>query len=61
MKKRKLKIRWTCSDFVKHSHRWKWSVWLCGRWQYLIALFGRDKIYNVDKNGTIVGIQSKSK
>lgn len=34
MKKRRLQMKWTCSDFVKHSHRWKWSAWLCGRWQY---------------------------
>ena len=31
--KRKLRFNWTCSDYVHHSHKWKWSAWLCGRWQ----------------------------
>lgn len=29
-RKRKLLIRWTCSDYVRHNHRWKWSARLCG-------------------------------
>jgi hypothetical protein len=33
--KRRLRIRWTCSDYVSHSHRWRWSAWLCGRVQWL--------------------------
>jgi len=26
-------IFWTCSDLLSHEHRWKWTAWLCGRWQ----------------------------
>lgn len=32
--KRKLKINYTCSDFVKHEHKYKWTAWLCGKIQY---------------------------
>lgn len=32
----KLRLCWTCSDFVKHEHRWRWSAWLCGRLQALM-------------------------
>ena len=28
-----------CSDFVRHYHRWRWSAWLCGRWQWLCSRF----------------------
>lgn len=34
---RKLRLRWTCSDRVHHSHRWRWTAWLCGRAQRLWA------------------------
>jgi len=30
---KRLQIVWTCSDRVSHEHRWKWTAWLCGRWQ----------------------------
>lgn len=30
---RRLAIRWTCSDYANHNHRWKWTAWLCGRLQ----------------------------
>jgi len=33
MKKKKVKIKWSCSDYCHHEHRWKWSAWLCGRIQ----------------------------
>jgi hypothetical protein len=23
-----MRLRWSCSDFVHHEHRWKWSAWL---------------------------------
>lgn len=32
---KKIKFCWTCSDFIHHEHRWKWTAWLCGRVQYL--------------------------
>jgi hypothetical protein len=30
-------LRWSCSNFVKHEHRWKWTAWLCGRFQRLFT------------------------
>ena len=36
--KRVIRWRWTCSNFVKHEHRWYLTAWLCGRWQYAKAL-----------------------
>lgn len=46
MKKRKLKIYWTCCDRGKlqyeypyrpnHMHRWKWTAWLHGRIQKIL-------------------------
>lgn len=38
MKKRRIRFRWTCSDYVHHEHRWYWTVWLCGKGQQFIAL-----------------------
>ena len=37
MKKKKLRIVWTCSDQVHHEHRWYWTAWLCGRIQSWLA------------------------
>lgn len=37
MKQRKMRLNWTCSDFVKHEHRWKLAAWLCGRAQAVRA------------------------
>lgn len=31
----KIKIIWTCSNFVHHEHKFKLTAWLCGRFQYL--------------------------
>lgn len=31
--KKKIRIRWTCSNRAHHEHRWKWTAWLCGRIQ----------------------------
>lgn len=33
MSKRKIRIVWSCSDFVHHEHRTKGGAWLCGRVQ----------------------------
>jgi hypothetical protein len=33
LKKIRIRMFWTCSDFVHHEHRWRWTAWLCGRWQ----------------------------
>ena len=35
--KKKLKIRWSCSDVSKHEHRFKFMAYLCGRIQYITA------------------------
>jgi hypothetical protein len=42
MKRKKLKIIWTCSDFVHHEHRYKWIAWLCGKWQKGIWLLRKE-------------------
>ena len=34
----KLAFIWTCSDFVYHEHRWKFTAWICGRAQLLIRM-----------------------
>lgn len=34
---RGLTMQWTCSDYVHHSHRFRWVAWLCGRAQLLAA------------------------
>ena len=36
MKRRKIRIAWTCSDFVHHEHRYKFMAYLCGNIQYII-------------------------
>lgn len=28
--KRRLRLRWSCSDHVKHEHRWYWTARVCG-------------------------------
>lgn len=33
-----IKIYWTCSNYKDHQHRWRWSAWLCGRWQRFTSL-----------------------
>ena len=35
--KRSLRTAWTCSDYVHHQHRWRWTAWLCGRWQCIAS------------------------
>ena len=36
----RIKIYYTCSDFKKHYHRYKFVAWICGRLQYFF-----NKIY----------------
>lgn len=31
--KRKVRIAYTCSDYVHHEHNYKWTAWGCGRFQ----------------------------
>jgi hypothetical protein len=31
----RIRFMWTCSDYIHHEHRWRWSAWLCGRLQYV--------------------------
>jgi len=39
MKKKRIRIACTCSDFMHHEHRWRWTAWLCGRGQLLFGAF----------------------
>lgn len=32
--KKRLKIVWTCSDYIDHIHKTKFGAWFCGRKQY---------------------------
>ena len=34
-KRQPINIYFTCSDYVHHEHRWRWTAWLCGRLQYV--------------------------
>ena len=38
IKKQKIKMVWTCSDYINHEHKYKFTAWLCGRIQYLKRL-----------------------
>ena len=31
--KQKIKMVWTCSDYINHEHKYKFTAWLCGRGQ----------------------------
>lgn len=33
---KKLKLKWTCSDYVRHHHAHKWQAHICGLWQQAI-------------------------
>ena len=37
MKKKKIKIVWSCSDYKHHEHKYKLTAYLCGRLQYVLA------------------------
>ena len=26
----KIRVWWTCSDYVRHEHRWRWQAYGCG-------------------------------
>ena len=28
-----IEIKWSCSDYCHHEHKYKWTAWLCGRIQ----------------------------
>jgi hypothetical protein len=32
------RMRWSCSDFAHHEHRWRWSAWLCGKRQWVTQI-----------------------
>ena len=40
-RKRKLKVRWSCSDYTRHEHRWLWTARLCGFVQWMIGYRGK--------------------
>ena len=37
MKKKKIKIVWSCNDHKHHEHKYKFTAYLCGRLQYVFA------------------------
>lgn len=41
MKKRKLRIRYTCSDFKHHHHKYRWTAHICGKVQFLMSSIRR--------------------
>jgi hypothetical protein len=45
--KRKIRIVWTCSDFARHKHKWKWTATICGRiqfiWSRIKLIFKKDR------------------
>ena len=52
MKRKKIKIRWSCCMYVRHEHRWKWTAWLCSKWQYFKYNYGwynKILVYEDDK------------
>ena len=38
--KRRLHVKWTCSNSAHHEHRTRLGAWLCGRRQYLRSVIG---------------------
>lgn len=36
MKKKKIKIVWSCSDYKNHEHKYKYAAYLCGRLQRVL-------------------------
>ncbi len=41
MKKRKLRLGWTCCDRCHRGHRWLWQAWLHHKWIRLRIVFGK--------------------
>jgi hypothetical protein len=39
MSERHIWLRWRCSDYVYHEHRYKWTARLCGVMQYVLHAF----------------------
>ena len=31
--RRRVRVYWTCSDYVHHAHRWWFTAWVCGKLQ----------------------------
>ena len=46
--KRRIKPCWTCSDYVRHEHRWRWTAWICGRIQRLWLAIRRALVLSVE-------------
>ena len=38
MKKKKIKFVWSCSDYKDHNHKYRFTAYLCGRLQYVLAM-----------------------
>jgi hypothetical protein len=48
MKRKKIKIHWTCSDNTHHSHRFKFTANICGKIQHL-----KEKIKNIENENIV--------
>ena len=35
-KRRRLRVRWSCCDYCRHEHRWKFTAVICGRIQWFL-------------------------
>lgn len=42
MEKRKIKIHYSCSNYKHHDHKYKFTAYLCGRLQYVLAKLKND-------------------
>lgn len=36
MNRRKITLRWTCSNYVHHEHKFRWIAFICGKFQQLL-------------------------
>lgn len=64
-KKRKLKVVWSCSDFVKHEHRTYIGALLCGWWQQVMERKGKimSDVYRelyLDKQNQLLDLLKKA-
>ena len=61
MSKRKIKIRYSCSDFSHHEHRYRITAYICGRLQYWLASMEEAKLHriwkrDIEKSEAMAGI-----
>jgi hypothetical protein len=51
-------LRWSCSNFVHHEHRWKTTAWLCSRIQLMLFRL-RGVPYEMRKPDEPMSVQEK--